>query len=809
MALRTELAAASGPAAVRSALAGALAALACSHLARVAPVLPAPPAWSWAGAALAVALGGLAGSVLPPARRSGGGAAAIAAGAGGVALAVALAGDAASAPAAAALCAVVGVAAAALVARRGLAIAAVGCGALLATAALALPTVVGDDAVLAAGAAAALLAAAVVGRAPSASGPQYATWRRRTANGGAAFAVAAAAAWAGPSFVGWSGALGGAVLAVAIVAAAAARPAAAMAAAALAGAIAFDGAARRRPPAGDGRLLAVAAADAAVFVRSRHERRWLVGDDVREAVGPERTAHALAATLVRSATRAGDRVLVLGGSGRQALACATGGDRVVDLVDDRPHAKAVRAAFAGDGPVAPAVSDLPAARTASFPAALRSLPAGARQAIVVGVLPTPGAPHLHADVQRELARVAGGGVVVQPIAGDASDVGATLQLCAAAAAAFPWLAVVAVGADAVLVGAGSPWPWRASAPVRDWPVAARWLAHAAHIGDAADLDAACLGLIDAAGVRRAAASRPATAAGVLATAVAPSPPSPLRVDSLFAAWTAQQSALHACEQRLFALADDADGRAEAGALAARFLPIGAPRALLQAALAASGRDGLALASPTAAARAAAAIDPCWRQSAPAVLAWLPEAAGAVGALEDLAALPPPARLAELAAGDDARAIALRARFPTAAAQALVAALAKAPLPPAAQQALRELADPFVLREAAAALAPAGRLRELLGLWRGGLPMPPELVALAHGSGDDRRALAVALTGRREPTCAPALAELLVADEADVRGIAASALAHQFPGRVAYDPSAPLSERRAAAARVRSLHNRTP
>jgi hypothetical protein len=192
-----------------------------------------------------------------------------------------------------------------------------------------------------------------------------------------------------------------------------------------------------------------------------------------------------------------------------------------------------------------------------------------------------------------------------------------------------------------------------------------------------------------------------------------------------------------------------------------------------------------------------------------VLAWLPAAGDEVGALEDLAALPPPARLVEVAAGDDARAVGLRVRFPSACAAAFVAALVSGPLPPPALQALRQLADPFVLREAAAALAPAGRLRELLGAWRGGLPMPPELVALAHGSGDDRRALAVALTGRREPTCALALAELLLADEADVRGIAAVALEHQFPGRVAYDPSGPLSERRAAAARVRSLHNRAP
>lgn len=795
-----------------AALAGGVLALGAANLARAASVAPIAPGLAWAAGAAAALVGGGMVRALPPARRSGGAAALLAAGVAAAALGQALAGAPAAVAIAIGLLALGGAAAAAMAPASAPARthAAIAVGAL-AAAACANASHPGEETPLGAGVVAALLAAAACARVRGCTAGPRPTWRQGAVVAGTASALVAGAAWLGPWFDGLGvlvAAFASAAFACATAAAAAARPLPGVLALACALAVAHVG----RPPApmlpGE-RVLAAAGPDTAVFVRSRHERQWRVGTAVREAVGPERAAHSVAATIVRAATRAGDRVLVLGGSGRQAQACAAGGDRVVDVVDDRPHAAVVRAAFAGDGPVAPLASDLPAGRALGVAAALGALPAGSRQAIVVGVLPTPGAAHLHVDVQRELARVAAGGLVLQPIAGDLDDVAATAQLCAAAAAVFPWLAIVAVGDDAVLVGAATAWPWREVADWRAWPAEARWLAHAAHLGDAADLDAACLGVVDAAALPRALASAPSTAGGMLAAVAVARPPATPRADSLFAAWTAQQAALAAARRRLAGLPDDADGRAEASALAARFLPIGAPCAELQVALAASGRDGVAFATPMAAARAAAALDPCWRRAAPAVLAWLPAAGDEVGALEDLAALPPPARLVEVAAGDDARAVGLRVRFPSACAAAFVAALVSGPLPPPALQALRQLADPFVLREAAAALAPAGRLRELLGAWRGGLPMPPELVALAHGSGDDRRALAVALTGRREPTCALALAELLLADEADVRGIAAVALEHQFPGRVAYDPSGPLSERRAAAARVRSLHNRAP
>lgn len=551
------------------------------------------------------------------------------------------------------------------------------------------------------------------------------------------------------------------------------------------------------------RLLAHAGGEAIVVARGDGSRWWRARDGARGVVGPERASAALAATAVFAATRRGDRVLALGDAIALAPALAALDERVVDAVDDRLVAVRLRAAMASDGcvPVAPPVG----ARPSALAAAMRRLPTGARQAIVVGVLPTPAGPLVSAAAQRELARVAADGVVAQPFVPSALSPSFLVAWLDRAAAAFPWTAVFVVGDDAVLLGAAQPLQWPSDASAA-WPTELRWLAHRAHLGDGDDLAAASLGALDRAALAAAASAVDG------ATALRQSCRGPGAVPargSLLAAWRAQRDALAAAVDRVRKLPADPAGRAEAAAWAARFLPIGAPRAELQAALGLVGADGVALVEPARAARRGAAISPTLFHDAPAALAALPRPTVAIGPLEDIASLPPPARLAELAAGDEPLAVALRARFPSPCARAFVAALAAGPLATTAQQALRELADPFVLREAAAVLAPAGRLREALGLWRGGLPMPPALTALARGDGDDRRALAVALAGRREPSCAPALAELLVADERDVLVLAAAALELQFPGVVDFDPTAPLSVRRAAADRVRSLHNRAP
>lgn len=643
-----------------------------------------------------------------------------------------------------------------------------------------------------------LAAAAAAARAPSLPPPAMAWGARSVAIATVAatvgvFAVLAEAA-------GWIAAVGGAALAGAAAAAAVAAP---RASAALAAIAVVSGWWATAPPivgAGE-RLLAHGGGEAVVATRSDGCRWWRVGDGVRGVVGPERVGAALATTLAFAATRPGDRVLALGDAIALARAVAALDGRVVDAVDDRLAAASLRAAMASDGclPVAPPAG----ARGAALLATLRRLPAGARQAIVVGVLPTPAGPLATSAGQRELARVAAGGLVAQPFAPAIMTPDFLATWLARAAAAFPWAAVYIVGDDAVLVGGARPPSWSAA----PWPDDVRWLAHRAHLDGVDDLVAACAGALDRVALA-AAAPRAVDAASLLRDACRGADGTLAR-GSLLPLWRAQQDALAAAVARVRALPGDDAGRAEAASVAARFLPIGAPRAELQAALGLVGSDGVPLVEPARAARRAAAIAPTLFAGAPAALAVLPRPTTAIGPLEDLAALPGPARLAALAAGDEPLAVALRARFPSPCARAFVAALAAGPLPPAALQALRELADPFVLREAAAVLAPAGRLRELLGLWRGGLPMPAALTALAHGDGDDQRALAVALAGRREPSCAPALAELLCADEPAALALAATALEQLFPGAVAFDPAAPLSERRAAADRVRSLHNRAP
>jgi hypothetical protein len=70
-------------------------------------------------------------------------------------------------------------------------------------------------------------------------------------------------------------------------------------------------------------------------------------------------------------------------------------------------------------------------------------------------------------------------------------------------------------------------------------------------------------------------------------------------------------------------------------------------------------------------------------------------------------------------------------------------------------------------------------------------------------------LAKALRGRRDPSCHAAIAELLVADDIDLRRIAAQALATAVGDLVPYDPDGPASERQTAADRLRGLHNRKP
>lgn len=566
------------------------------------------------------------------------------------------------------------------------------------------------------------------------------------------------------------------------------------------------------------RVLVRAGGAAAVYDRRTHELQLQVGGVVVDAAGPERHEGPLLATLVLALTKPGDRVMALGvGTGQTLDLLRSAGHVALDVVDARPGTAALRTRLRQHGPVPlPGAVAVPPAdeRPAAIAPALAAAAPGSRQAVVV-VEPLALAHEVDAAaVVASACAVAGDGYVLQTVALDRAAAGDLQRLFAAATTAAAWNGLFVVGDAAVLVSGPRPIAWSTVAPWSEWTDEARWLAHRAHCGDVADLQRALLGTLrwpnsseDAEaphGVGRA------VSLSVLQdwlAAAAELPPSP--TGSTLQRWRAVQAELRQTAAALLALGPDVGSRAEAQRLAARFLPIGAPTALLQAALGTAGADGVALTAPSLASRRAHALDPTFFADVPPFARELPVVRADAGALEDLAWLPPRPRLAVACTGQDPRALALRARFPSSCARALVEALAAAPLDDIGIEALRELADPFVLAEAANVLAGRGRLRELLALWRADLPLPAALRSLLVGSVEDRLSLAAALRGRREPSCRPVLADLLVDTALPVRKLAAEALVAVHGELVPYDPDGSESQRVAAADRLRSLHNRAP
>lgn len=559
------------------------------------------------------------------------------------------------------------------------------------------------------------------------------------------------------------------------------------------------------------------------FLRARHELELRVDGQWIDGGGPERHEAPLAAALVYAFAQPGDRVLVLApGMGRVDRWLRRVLASEVEVVDDRPAVAPLRARANQDGPMAlpsNAIAAESPARVATAASALAALTTDARQ-VVVFAEPLAAVRERAAavDLLRAAAAVAGSGIVVHVVALDHAEPEALEAMFAAAAAASPWNGLFVVGDAAVLVGARRPIAWSALAPVASWSDDARWLLHRAHCGELADLQQALLGTLRARptddgsppGDAETMPSGRAAALAVLHRWILPTDaPPPPACGSTLRRWQNRQAEVRRTEAALRALGPDVGSRAEAQRLAAPFLPVGAPSALLQAALGVAGADGTTLASPVAASCRAHAIDPTFFLATPLFARDLPVARDVAGPLEDLAMVPPPERLQLACVGDGPKAVALRVRFPSACARALVEALALGPLSPDAAFALRELADPFVLAEAGRVLRPGGRELELLALWRHDLPMPAALAELPARGSAERRALAAALRGRREETCLPVLADLLVADELEVRRLAGEALQLSLGERVPYDAEGPESERRRAAERLRSLHNRAP
>ncbi|MCC7398300.1 MAG: hypothetical protein IT455_14625 [Planctomycetes bacterium] len=562
---------------------------------------------------------------------------------------------------------------------------------------------------------------------------------------------------------------------------------------------------------------------AAVYQRQNQELqlyergRWL------DAAGPDRAEAALAVTLLQALLRPGDRVQVLDpGLGRATDLLLRLGAFVVDVSDPRPQLSGLRLALLGDGPVPPA-ADTPAAPlggrvfAAGAAATLRALAPASRQAVLFAApLGDRDEARLYAELQLLARRAVGDGLVVQVVALDHVRPSVLSACCAAARAAHPWNGAFVVGDALVLVGAAAAPDWQRLAPFSTWSELSRWTAYEAHLGDLDDLRRSQLGTLGAPQPMKAAGGGDdlgrhlalrALAAGCTPVELPPVP----AAGSLLQWWQSTQATLRATLDHLALLPDDAAGRHEALAAAARWLPRGAPAAALQAALGLVGADGMPLTAPERASLAAHALDPTFFSHAPPVFRSLPRPGSMLtnGELEDLARLPAPARLAELCVGASPLAVALRARFPGRCAQALLAQLATAALGFEPMQALRELADPFVLAEAGRVLQARGAGRELLGLWRADLPMPAVVAELLQGSPEDRAALAAALHGRRDVSVFAAIATLLVAPEPELRRQAAELLRSAVGDRIAYDPEWPAAARNEAARQLRALHNRAP
>lgn len=592
--------------------------------------------------------------------------------------------------------------------------------------------------------------------------------------------------------------------------------------------------------------LQVNAGAAAIYDRSTQEMQLWHDGVLVDAEGPDRPQSPFLATILAGTLRSGDRVLVLGtGTGRLPVALQRAGLATCDVVDWRTTARPLQRRLVGVGPVADPRDADPSDGVGAESAAsarqfarygcretLRRLPDGARQAVVL-------AEPLHAgavwqcgvDAQAELRRVVGNGLLVQPFAMDRVSPSMLRALLAAAAHVHPWNGVLRVGDCAALLSAPRAPSWSQLPSFESWPELARWQAHEAHLGAASDLQRTWLGTVIAELEPSDPASASATDSGatsgpnpapdsvsgadsgrratlrVLHACLRPAPAMEPARSSQFLWWVDVRSRVRAAERTLRAAAV-ADGQRVRPATLP-FLPLGSPSALLQAALALPDDDDVRFASPDVAALAAFAIDPTVFTNRPPVFAELPLPRRETGDLEELAGLPAPERLRELCSDTGAFATALRVRFPSACARALVAGLAAGPLPENQQATLRRLADPFVLAMAGEALAGRDAVGELLGLWRGDLAMPRALAAMVRAPQKERMTLAAALAGRRDALAVGTLADLLQDEAVDVRVVAAGSLRATAGDRIAYDPKWSRSKRFLAAERVRALHNRAP
>ena len=607
-------------------------------------------------------------------------------------------------------------------------------------------------------------------------------------------------------------------------------------------------------PGGREVLLARRGTGEVLYRRDRHEVQEWVGGVLVDAAGPRRGHAAVLVALQRLLAPDAGHVGLLGiGTGR-VLSCCAGASAWITVVDHRAADDGLFGALQADGPV-----PMGAVPTLQLPPAAVAVHCGQRQWLLrqpagsldVALVTAPlgaGEPFVASETFQLAARTAlGAGVLLQCAYLDEAPPALLAQLLAVATAVHPHCRLLLWRDLLVLVASGAPLDLDATAA--RWPQLPdelQWQLHAAGCGSGDDLLLADLGGFAAPQLSAARADAglwPVRAGGAARVAnllllralqakALPSLAGALRLDCEAADAAVRQPALRALaqlqRQHLEAMLpgdvsrraylrdvenaarqiDPADAAAVArlAALAASSAHLGCPGAMTQAALALSNRIGeQVLTAPTAAARALA-IDPMLALDPPAVLAPLLPAAAPPSPLEDFAVLPDGARLAELCAGDSPLAVALRVVFPSCCSRALLAVRAERPWRLQEVAALRELADPFVLRQAAARLLPLQRSRELIGLWRRDLPMPAALSELLAGGAEDRKLLAGALAGHDDARSAQAVAALLGDNMAEVRTAAAAALFQMVGERIPYDPEWPESRRRDASDRLRALHN---
>jgi hypothetical protein len=567
-----------------------------------------------------------------------------------------------------------------------------------------------------------------------------------------------------------------------------------------------------------GQLLRQLGDASVLYFRQDQELQLRLGGETVLAAGPDRGEEALLAAVLHAAVYDGDRVLWLGsGSGRVADSLRRADRCQIEGAVLWPELHALQATFAVDGPVLePLEGGLAAA--SPWSRTLRELPDASRQVLVLAEWPSEEASYRATKTfQRQLRRVAGDGLVCQPIALDRISGSLLTAWFEAARDTHRWNGLYAVGNAAVLVSAAERPVWRDDFAA--WCDEARWAMHAAHLGGPSDLDVAFLGALKA-GPGRAPDGEPVRDIARLLMrwltipAVSPRDLKQRAVSqsepALLRGWQRHQADVRRAKGRLLALANTAEGRREAQAIAAPFLPMGAPAAWLQAALGLAGPDGVALRDPSSASRCAFGMDPTFFDAPAPVFATLPLPHQERGDLEDLWRLPSGERLVERCSGPEPQAVALRQRFQSRCARSLLESLRKATLSLAEGSALRELADPFVLYEAARVLVPRGRWRELLTFWRGDVPCPRALLEIAESGGlEDRLVLAAALRGRRDPSCYPMIAEFLCAQELELRKVAGEALRMAVGARIPFEAHWPRSRRLDAASELRVLHNRKP